>query len=225
MHFPKLETTLDQALDIALDLEELELDNIYRRLLALTSDDSRMSSAFRTALGQYSHHEERLLAAIEKHSKIPHSSSALQRPAAACSAAGEDPATTRCDPRRGGGLRGDPTARGVIRSQPQSLCLTESASSEWRSQYRRTPCVLTRKDVLKSVGDSATHAGQPASASGVAQHASGLLSGSSSTAPTHSQTTPRRFDDPPGARIGRRAAPAQATCEVLPGRTFRWRKE
>ena len=69
MHFPKLETTLDQALDIALDLEELELDNIYRRLLALTSDDSRMSSAFRTALGQYSHHEERLLAAIEKHSK------------------------------------------------------------------------------------------------------------------------------------------------------------
>ena len=152
MHFPKLETTLDQALDIALDLEELELDNIYRRLLALTSDDSRMSSGFRTALGQYSHHEERLLAAIEKHSKIPHSSSALQRPAAACSAAGEDPATTQCDPRRGGGLRGDPTARGVIRSQPQSLCLTESASSEWRSQYRRTPCVLTRKDVLKSVG-------------------------------------------------------------------------
>jgi len=80
MHFPKLETTLDQALDIALDLEELELDNIYRRLLALTSDDSRMSSAFRTALGQYSHHEERLLAAIEKHSKDP---ALLQRAAQA----------------------------------------------------------------------------------------------------------------------------------------------
>jgi hypothetical protein len=69
--FPKLGTTLDQALDTALDLEELELDNIYRRLLALTTDDSRMSSTFRTALGQYSHHEERLLAAIDEHSKDP----------------------------------------------------------------------------------------------------------------------------------------------------------
>src|SRR5262245_17350619 len=68
---PKRETTLDQALDIALDLEELELDNVYRRLLALTTDDSRMSSTFRAALGQYSHHEERLLAAIEKHAKDP----------------------------------------------------------------------------------------------------------------------------------------------------------
>jgi rubrerythrin len=48
---PKRETTLEQALDIALDLEELELDNIYRRLLALTTDDSRMLSTFRTALG------------------------------------------------------------------------------------------------------------------------------------------------------------------------------
>ncbi len=69
--FPKRATTLEQALDAALDLEELELDNIYRRLLALTSDDSRMSSTFRTALGQYSHHEERLLAAIEEHAKDP----------------------------------------------------------------------------------------------------------------------------------------------------------
>jgi rubrerythrin len=68
---PKRETTIEQALDIALDLEELELDNIYRRLLALTTDDSRMSSTFRTALGQYSHHEERLLAAIEAHAKDP----------------------------------------------------------------------------------------------------------------------------------------------------------
>ncbi len=69
--FPKRATTLDQALDTALDLEELELDNIYRRLLALTTDDSRMSSTFRTALGQYSHHEERLLAAIDAHAKDP----------------------------------------------------------------------------------------------------------------------------------------------------------
>ncbi|MET0153845.1 MAG: hypothetical protein ABW298_14715 [Candidatus Binatia bacterium] len=69
--FPKRTTTLEQALDTALDLEELELDNIYRRLLALTTDDSRMSSTFRTALGQYSHHEERLLAAIDEHAKDP----------------------------------------------------------------------------------------------------------------------------------------------------------
>jgi rubrerythrin len=68
---PKRETTLEQALDIAFDLEELELDNIYRRLLALTTDDSRMSSAFRAALGQYRHHEERLLTVIEKHTKDP----------------------------------------------------------------------------------------------------------------------------------------------------------
>lgn len=69
--FPKRGTTLDQAFDTALDLEDLELDNIYRRLLALTTDDSRMSSTFRTALGQYSHHEERLLAAIDEHAKDP----------------------------------------------------------------------------------------------------------------------------------------------------------
>jgi len=68
---PTLRTTLDQAFHTALDLEELELGNIYRRLLALTTDDSRMSSTFRTALGQYSHHEERLLAAIEEHGKDP----------------------------------------------------------------------------------------------------------------------------------------------------------
>jgi hypothetical protein len=68
---PKRETTLERAFDIALDLEELELDNIYRRLLALTTDDSRMSSTCRAALGQYSHHEERLLAAIEEHAKDP----------------------------------------------------------------------------------------------------------------------------------------------------------
>jgi hypothetical protein len=77
---PKLETTLDQAFQTALDLEELELDNIYRRLLAITTDDSRMSSTFRTALGQYSHHEERLLAAVEEHAK---DASLLQRAAEA----------------------------------------------------------------------------------------------------------------------------------------------
>jgi hypothetical protein len=69
--FPTLRTTLDEALETALDLEELELDNIYRRLLALTTDDSRMSSTFRTALGQCGHHEERLLAAIREHAQDP----------------------------------------------------------------------------------------------------------------------------------------------------------
>ena len=69
--FPTLGTTLDQAFHTALDLEELELDNIYRRLLAVTTDDSRMSSTFRTALGQYGHHQERLVAAIEEHGKDP----------------------------------------------------------------------------------------------------------------------------------------------------------
>jgi hypothetical protein len=68
---PNLATTLDQAFQTALDLEELELENVYRRLLALTTDDSRMSSTFRTALGQYSRHQERLLAAVEQHAKDP----------------------------------------------------------------------------------------------------------------------------------------------------------
>lgn len=59
-------TTLDQALGAALDLEILELDNIYRRLFSLTADDSRMSSVFRTTLGQFGHHEARILDAIER---------------------------------------------------------------------------------------------------------------------------------------------------------------
>jgi len=42
--FPTLRTTLDQAFHTALDLEELELGNIYRRLLALTTDDSRSAN-------------------------------------------------------------------------------------------------------------------------------------------------------------------------------------
>lgn len=64
-------TTLDEALATALDLEGLELDNIYRRLFALTTDDSRMSSVFRSALGQFGQHEARILSAIEKYSSDP----------------------------------------------------------------------------------------------------------------------------------------------------------
>jgi rubrerythrin len=64
-------TTLDQALTTALDLEGLELDNIYRRLFALTTDDSRMSSVFRSALSQFGQHETRILSAIESYSRDP----------------------------------------------------------------------------------------------------------------------------------------------------------
>jgi rubrerythrin len=65
------EASLDDAFAAALDLEQLELDNVYRRLLALTGDDSRMSTAFRSTLGEVSGHESRLLLAIEKHAKDP----------------------------------------------------------------------------------------------------------------------------------------------------------
>lgn len=69
--FLKPDTSLDGALAAALDLEELELDNVYRRMLALTIDDSRMSAAFRSALGGVSRHETTLLSAIEKHATDP----------------------------------------------------------------------------------------------------------------------------------------------------------
>jgi rubrerythrin len=65
------ETSLDEAFAAALDLEELELDNVYRRLLALSSDDSRMSTKFRSALSQVGRHENTLLSAIEKHASDP----------------------------------------------------------------------------------------------------------------------------------------------------------
>jgi hypothetical protein len=68
---PNDESTPDRALAAALDLEDLELDNVYRRLFALTTDDCRMSSAFRTALGQLGRHEARILTAIELHSTDP----------------------------------------------------------------------------------------------------------------------------------------------------------
>jgi rubrerythrin len=69
--FPAPETSLDEAFATALDLEQLELDNVYRRLLALSSDDSRMSTTFRSALGQVDRHEITLLSAVEKHASDP----------------------------------------------------------------------------------------------------------------------------------------------------------
>jgi len=68
---PSQTTTLDQALTTALDLEGLELDTVYRRLLALTADDSSLSSVFRSALGQSAQHEAQILAAIESNSRDP----------------------------------------------------------------------------------------------------------------------------------------------------------
>ncbi len=61
-------TTLDGAFATAMDLETLELDNIYRRLFALTTSDSRMSSALRSALGEVGRHEQRIISAIQHHS-------------------------------------------------------------------------------------------------------------------------------------------------------------
>jgi hypothetical protein len=67
--FLEPDTSLDGAFAAALDLEQLELDNVYRRLLALGSDDSRMATTF--ALGQVARHESALLSAIEKHASDP----------------------------------------------------------------------------------------------------------------------------------------------------------
>src|SRR5262249_34317910 len=65
------EASLDEAFAAALDLEQLELDNVYRRLLALSSDDSRMSATFRAALGQVDRHENTLLSAMETQASDP----------------------------------------------------------------------------------------------------------------------------------------------------------
>jgi hypothetical protein len=69
--FPAPDMSLDDAFAAALDLEQLELDNVYRRLLGLTGDDSRMSTTFRAALGQVDRHESTLLSAVEKHASDP----------------------------------------------------------------------------------------------------------------------------------------------------------
>jgi rubrerythrin len=69
--FPLGKLSLDEALSLALDLEECELDNIYRRLLAVTLEDSRLSHAVKVALGQVGRHEQSLLDKIEERSKNP----------------------------------------------------------------------------------------------------------------------------------------------------------
>ncbi len=68
---PNAQTTLDQAFAAALDIERLELDNIYCRLLAITTDDWRMSTVFRGTLGEPDNHQQRLLSAIEEYAKDP----------------------------------------------------------------------------------------------------------------------------------------------------------
>lgn len=60
---------LDDAFRIALDLEDAELDNIYRRLFAITLNDPRLSHAFRSALGEVDDHEQKLIRMIEAHSE------------------------------------------------------------------------------------------------------------------------------------------------------------
>jgi len=64
-------TTLDGAFATAMDLESLELENIYRRLFALTTCDSRMSSALRAALGEVGRHDQKIISAIQHHSMNP----------------------------------------------------------------------------------------------------------------------------------------------------------
>jgi hypothetical protein len=67
-HFPTDRVSLDQALALAMDLEGLELDNIYRRLFAITANDHRMSNAFRTILGQIGRHDVDIARMIASHS-------------------------------------------------------------------------------------------------------------------------------------------------------------
>jgi len=69
--FPYGDLSLDGAFAIALELEDIELDNIYRRLLAMTASDHRMANAFKSAMGQVDQHEEKLLDMIEKASDDP----------------------------------------------------------------------------------------------------------------------------------------------------------
>jgi len=67
-HFPTDRVSLDQALALAMDLEELELDNIYRRLFAITTNDHRMSHVFRTIVGQITRHDVEIAKMIANHS-------------------------------------------------------------------------------------------------------------------------------------------------------------
>jgi hypothetical protein len=67
-HLSSEPTTLDGAFATAMALENLELENIYRRLFALTTSDARMSSALRAAMGEVGKHEQRIVSAIQHHS-------------------------------------------------------------------------------------------------------------------------------------------------------------
>ena len=69
--FTRDEPSLDGAFEIALDVEDIELDNIYRRLLAMTVSDPHMANACKSAMGQVDRHVEKLLDMIEKASDDP----------------------------------------------------------------------------------------------------------------------------------------------------------
>jgi rubrerythrin len=70
-HFPSDSLSLDEALAFALDLEDLELENIYRRVFAITTDDCRVSTAVRKALREGDRHAARITQAIEARSSDP----------------------------------------------------------------------------------------------------------------------------------------------------------
>ena len=61
------EHTADGALAAALELETLEIENVYQRLFALTTRDSRMSGTLRAALGEVGRHQLKIVSAIREH--------------------------------------------------------------------------------------------------------------------------------------------------------------
>ena len=63
-HYPLERLSLDEALAFALDLEDLEVEHIYRRLLAVTTGDYRISRTLRTAVAQDDQHVVRIAQAI-----------------------------------------------------------------------------------------------------------------------------------------------------------------
>jgi rubrerythrin len=68
-HLRREEHTIDGTLAAALDLETLEIENVYQRLFALTTRDSRMAGTLRAALGEVGRHQQKIVAAIREHSK------------------------------------------------------------------------------------------------------------------------------------------------------------
>ena len=68
-HLRGEEHTIDGALAAALELETLEIENVYQRLFALTTRDSRMAGTLRAALGEIGRHQQKIVSAIREHAK------------------------------------------------------------------------------------------------------------------------------------------------------------